>query len=277
MAETTKERNYYWRWLVQIGRQARADVRELVVGLIIALAILLLQVHNGSLLVTDFRPDAVSTFWPYLTAIGLYVFYATIRAPLELDRERIRQIQDLDDQIVGEPTVAFEEMRFQHPLPNPQYVNVLVRMSISTGESPATLSGWALHSQIRPELKVLAAHVVGLGNHVGGFSTRLESHDSSSGRITFDFMGSVHPSEKELSDAKHRWTLEFSDAHRSYSVPIPEQLYGEKERPTFLPLGPLVLNIVQGRAILGKRPNTSARPPASEIWESRAASQVVTK
>jgi hypothetical protein len=225
VAETTKERNYYWRWLVQIGRQARTDVLELVVGLIIALAILLLQVHNGTLLVTDFRPNAISTFWPYLTAIGLYIFYATIRAPMELDRERIRQIQDLDDQIVDEPTVAFEEMRFQHPLANPQYTNVLIRMSISTGESPATLSGWALHSHMNPELKVLAVRVVGLGNHVGGFSTRLESHDSSSGHITFDLIGSAHPSEEDLRDAKHRWTLEFSDAHRSYSVPIPEQLY----------------------------------------------------
>lgn len=194
-------------------------------GLIIALVILLLQVHNGALLAKDFRLDAISTFWPYLTAIGLYVLYATIRAPLELDRERVRQIQDLENQIVDQPTVKFEEMRFQHPVPNPQYVNVLVRMSISTGESPASLSGWALHSQMNPQLKVLANRIVGLGKHAGGLSTRLESHDSSSGYITFEFIGASQPPEEELRDSKNGWTLEFSDAHRVYSVAIPEHLY----------------------------------------------------
>jgi hypothetical protein len=97
--ETPKEQNYYWRWLIQIGRQARSNVRELVVGLIIALAILLLQVHNGTLVVTDFRPDAISTFWPYIAAIGLYVAYAAIRAPLILDRERATTIGNRENDL----------------------------------------------------------------------------------------------------------------------------------------------------------------------------------
>jgi len=110
---TRQQQNYYRRWLIQIGRQARANVRELVVGLIIALTILLLQVINGTGHSQDFRLNAISTFWPYIAAIGLYVAYAAIRAPLILDRERANEIECQAREIA-----ALTAPRFQTTLKN---------------------------------------------------------------------------------------------------------------------------------------------------------------
>jgi len=222
MADTL---DYLRRLLAEILSQTFKQGREQFFPLGIALTTLVLQVYFRTSMSTDFHGNMLATVWPYVIAFAAYILAQIVRAPLALDRQRAKQIQDLDVQVVKKPEITFEELRFQHPMPNSRYVNILVRMSIRTGESPATLSGWALRSQMKPELKLLAVHLIGLGKHVGGFSTRLESHDSSSGHITFDLIGPAQASEDELKDPRNQWKLEFSDAHNKYSERIPDSLY----------------------------------------------------
>lgn len=219
------EPSYYWRWLVQVGRQTLKFGVDQAVALIIAIAILILQVHSHTLPAADFRTNEIDTLWPYLVVVGLYVLVQFVRAPSALDRQRAQRIQDLDDQIVKRPEVTFEAIDFYNPTPTLRNLRIFVRMSIRTGESPATLSGWALRSQMTPELKPRAVQIIGLGKHVGGLDTRLESHDSAGGYVSFDFTGMVQASEDEIRDARHGWTLKFSDAHHEYAVQIPKQLF----------------------------------------------------
>jgi hypothetical protein len=217
--------NYYRRWVVQVVRQTLKFGVEQAVALTIAIAILILQVLSHDLRAADFRTNELDTLWPYLAVVVVYILVQIVRAPLVLDRQRALRIQDLDDQIVKRPEVTFEKIDFYNPTPNSGDLKIFLRMSIRTGESPATLSGWALSSKMKTELKPMAVEVIGLDKHLGGLNTRLESHDSASGYISFAFMGLAQASENDIRDIRHGWTLQFSDAHHEYAEQIPEHLY----------------------------------------------------
>jgi hypothetical protein len=84
---------------------------------------------------------------------------------------------------------------------------------------------WALRSQVRPELKPVVTNIIGLGEHISGWTVRLNLHDQAYGTIFFDFSGVALLSEEELRDTSYAWTLEFTDAHRNYSERIPDSLF----------------------------------------------------
>jgi hypothetical protein len=201
--------NYYRRWLVQIGRQARSDIPALIVGLIIAIAILILQAHNSTVPISDFRANAFSIFWPYLAAIGAYLFYATIRAPFELDRERAddidgkaRTIENLSAKLATPLfSVEFDRLEFGRPLANSS-VRMVVHLTIHAGDTPVTLHDWALRSLMKPQLAPRAASVA-LGPALNGNQIYFQPRESRVGYIAFDFNGVVSATEDEVRDARH--------------------------------------------------------------------------
>jgi hypothetical protein len=215
VAETSKQQNYYWRWIIQIGRQARADVRELAVGLIIALAILFLQVHNRTVQPQDFKPDAISTFWPYIAAIGLYLVYSTIRAPLILDREKTAKIDQLGSTLEQLQNPAklvsfqFERLEFGVRMGTPV---IVLRLTILNRGPAITLHGIRLRSGDG------STHRVSNNgfdkDSVGRDYVRIDSNDART--AFFEFRGSYNG---------QAWSLEYSDAsNQNQQEVIPSSL-----------------------------------------------------
>src|SRR5713101_6384123 len=217
-------------YLKRVFRQAKTDSDFLSVKKSIGsigFGVLRSLFHRDATTVRDFL---VGIVLPALAAYAVLcageLAWNIVRAPFTLDRQRANELNSrdheiakLNKQLAAPLLVKFREVVFLNN-------RMLVRMSISTGESPATLSGWALRSQMTPTLTPVLADVNGLGKHVGGFAIRLDDHDLGEGHLTFSVPGLA---EDELRDVRHQWTLEFSDAHREHSERIPEHLY---QRPS---------------------------------------------
>jgi hypothetical protein len=110
--------SYAWRWIKQIGLQLWSFGRDQIVGLILAVLILLFQLHYRLIQAADAKKAELGTIlYPYLALLGLYLLYEAIRAPFALDRERAGEIEALrkstaqreHDRIQEEHTRALEE------------------------------------------------------------------------------------------------------------------------------------------------------------------------
>ena len=212
---------YYWRWFVQVGRQVRLDVRELIVGLIIALAILVLQAHKGTVGITSFRANAFSILWPYLVAIGLYLSYAFLRAPFDLDSERAQRIEGLLSTIPTPVSVVFERVDVTIYNGRERPSVIVLHLSIRTGEEPATLDDWMLLKLGEPVIRFPPTGLY-VGQPSNTWRLRLQAHDRAGGNIGFSLAQLGSPTEAEIRASE--WQLEFSDAHETRIVSIPPDL-----------------------------------------------------
>lgn len=223
-------KDYAKRWFLQVLGQIvfESGLRGLAVYCFLGVAILVLQLANHVVPVRDFRGNVLSILWPYLAAAFLYVVFQIVRAPLVLDRQRAQTIEDLEKRIPGASVeIAPDQLTFEQK-PSPDlHVRLNLHIRVRTGDFPATLQGWKLHSQLEPTLNPLLIGVVGIGKHVGGLSVRLDSHDRGEGFVKFDFLGEARSSIEEICDARHRWTLSVSDAHQEYRLPIPYSAFAD--------------------------------------------------
>ena len=218
-------RNYLGRILREAFRQTLRFSQDSAWQAAIAVAAFLFQVINGTSRSIDFRGNALATLWAFGSAILVYLAAQFVRAPLALDRERFAEIDRLKKLLGEMVSVSVDQISFRHPTPNLRNVTMVVHLSLGTADTPATLYDLALHSQSKPELKPVVVRITGLGQHEGGNKVRLYAHHHDSGAVFFDFSGVAQMSEDELRNAEHRWTFEFRDAHRPYSIEIPKHLY----------------------------------------------------
>jgi hypothetical protein len=218
-------RNYLWRFVREVVRQAFQFSKDNVWPQVIAVATFLFQVVFETSSSADFHANVLATLWAFGFAFGVYIIVQIIRAPMVLDRQRAEQIQEIAGRLGDPVSVEFRSITFEHAVADRRSSRMRLDMVIRTSDSPATLAEWSLRSQKNPELKPLLAHIWGLGRHVGGNTIRLDDHDHQGGAILFDLVGQAQASEDEARDANHKWTFEFRDAHRSYAIEIPERLY----------------------------------------------------
>lgn len=95
-ASLPRRDRYAWRWINQVGRQLWSFGRDQAVGLILAVLILVYQLHSGLIQSADVQKTGAETIaYPYLTLIGLYVLYEILRAPFVLNREQENKIRRL--------------------------------------------------------------------------------------------------------------------------------------------------------------------------------------
>ena len=88
--------------------------RGQIVGLILAVLILLYQLHSGLIQSADFKRAGFETIaYPYVTLIILYFLFEAIRAPIVLDRERQKEIEELkiDCKKATDNVLGAEEVR----------------------------------------------------------------------------------------------------------------------------------------------------------------------
>jgi hypothetical protein len=90
-------KNYAQRWAYQIGYGLRSFGADQLVGLILAVLILLYQLHAG--LITGGKQlhatELTTLAYPYLTLLGVYVLLEVMRAPFVLDHQQVGKIDRL--------------------------------------------------------------------------------------------------------------------------------------------------------------------------------------
>jgi hypothetical protein len=106
----TPAATYYWRWFRETLRQAASFWSNLV-ALAIAIAILFYQVHFGVIRADQLRANEAAIFWPYLYVLGAYLLYGIARAPLVLDREGSRTINDLQGKLAQAQSALAKDSR----------------------------------------------------------------------------------------------------------------------------------------------------------------------
>jgi|ERR1035437_180439 hypothetical protein len=87
--------SYYRRFVIQVYKQMRGFGREQFVGLILAIFILLAQLHYGLITKESLHRNELAVIAPYIVILGLYLALQIIRAPVALDQEKSRTIQGL--------------------------------------------------------------------------------------------------------------------------------------------------------------------------------------
>jgi hypothetical protein len=220
-------RNYLWRLLREIVRQAFQFSKDNVWPAVVAMATFLFQVVFGTSSSADFHRNALATLWAFLFAFGAYVLAQIIRAPFVLDRQRTDEIESLKKRLGDVVSVEFRSVTFQHPVPDKRNTRLRIDLVFRTSDAPATLGNWALRSEKTPTINPVWSNIWGFSHRLGGGSFRLEAHDHQSGAFTFDFMGEALATEDEIKDPLHRWVFTFTDAHRTYSEPIPAELFAK--------------------------------------------------
>jgi hypothetical protein len=90
-------KSYAQRWAGQIGHELWSFGVDQLVGVILAILILLYQLHAGliaggkQLHITELTTLA----YPYLTLLGVYILLEVMRAPFVLDRQQVDRIDRL--------------------------------------------------------------------------------------------------------------------------------------------------------------------------------------
>lgn len=76
---------YYKRVGQVMWKDFRSAVGEQIIGALLAVAILVYQLHYGLIKPSDLRPNLWSICWPYLLLVGALFLVHLIRAPWKLD------------------------------------------------------------------------------------------------------------------------------------------------------------------------------------------------
>lgn len=88
---------YYRRWISWFIKDVTRLGMSQMVGLLIAVAILFLQIHWGVISPNLSGHALESVLLPYIVVLGVFLFWASLRAPVALDRERAMDITALEN------------------------------------------------------------------------------------------------------------------------------------------------------------------------------------
>jgi hypothetical protein len=82
--------------LLQVIHQVVSFSMSQLLPAIVAILILLYQLHYGLMQKSDLRANELAILWPYIELLIAYMGYEIVRAPLVLDREHNYVIQDIE-------------------------------------------------------------------------------------------------------------------------------------------------------------------------------------
>ncbi len=212
--------NYYKKWLGQIGFQVRSNIRELAVGLIIALVILILQAHYKAAEIKDFHADLLATVWPYAGAIALYVLYAAIRAPYQMDRVLTYEVENLRDERRAlledseKPVIfQFTKVTFRHE----QNPAILVYAKVLNRGSALTLHQIRLTTETDSAFSV--EPTMNTFTHINIDEIKLDDGEVKTAYLVFK-------GDDVERDIERHWAVTFFDNRgKPYREPISRELH----------------------------------------------------
>lgn len=92
--------NYYQRLFVAFWKDfAKPFWEQVVLGLIIAVAILYFQIRYGVIKSAEQKGNELALLWPYLGLIGAFLSFHLLRAPWKLDQEHSRKHEEHSRQL----------------------------------------------------------------------------------------------------------------------------------------------------------------------------------
>jgi hypothetical protein len=97
--ETVSFKDYYRRFIKQFTKDLLRLGREQVIGALLAVAIFVLQFYFGLIPASQTRQAWESILWPYALLIVALCFLSAIRAPVEVDRDRHKEIENQAEEI----------------------------------------------------------------------------------------------------------------------------------------------------------------------------------
>ena len=103
---------YYHRFFVQVWRQLLDFGKEQLVGLILALLILISQIHYGVITKDALHSNELSIFWPYILVFAGYFTIQIMRAPVVLDSKHSQEIANKTREIAE---LANENRQLKNP------------------------------------------------------------------------------------------------------------------------------------------------------------------
>ncbi|MGB9254979.1 MAG: hypothetical protein WCC25_09115 [Candidatus Korobacteraceae bacterium] len=92
-------RKYYRRFWRRFRDDLKAATGEQVVGALLAVAILICQLHFGVIKPGEFRANFLSIAWPYAALVFFLVVRHMIAVPHKLDEECQRQVDELSTEL----------------------------------------------------------------------------------------------------------------------------------------------------------------------------------
>ena len=197
---------FYLRLIAQIYKQVRDFGLEQIVGLILAILILLAQLHYGLITGNSLHRNELAIFWPYIAVLGLYLVLQAVRAPVALDRERAAQIDVLTNENEKQKNPD-SQIRFQFQSlyvgPRTGTPLIILRLKILNTGPSTTLHDVRLCSDTDAKLRLAPEQNGFAPNNIGFDSVRIEEGDVRERFLQFS----------GRNQTRHEWALEFSDAH----------------------------------------------------------------
>jgi hypothetical protein len=86
---------FFHRFLPQCWGDIRASVAEQVVGVILAILILIAQIHYGLITKDAVRANVLAISWPYIILVGMFIVYHFLRAPWLVSNRHLDTHSDL--------------------------------------------------------------------------------------------------------------------------------------------------------------------------------------
>jgi hypothetical protein len=100
--------SYYRMFIGHLAKELLSFGVEQLVGVILAVLILVFQIHFGQIQTKDVRTSALATIlWPYLVLAGFYVVVHCVRTPWKLHQDVAKQLEhqatqrEITDQIAS--------------------------------------------------------------------------------------------------------------------------------------------------------------------------------
>lgn len=144
--------SYYKRFLRQASRDLARWGAPQVIGVILAFAILMFQIHFHLIPQEMTRSAIESVALPYVVLAGFLIMMAIVNAPVQLDSQRISQVSTRDNQIADlkQTIAATSELNFHFHLEasrisrtdlKMRYLDQLMMVGVSTIELVVTNAG----------------------------------------------------------------------------------------------------------------------------------------